>query len=145
MKRARNSMKSFFMNFLAVIVGIVIGSIVNMLLLKINGSLIALPAGVNVSDPESLKQGLNLFQPIHFLAPFLSHAGGTLVGAIITGLIAVSRKMILSLLIGLFFLMGGIASVFMLPSPLWFTIIDLVLAYLPMAMLGYFIASKIKK
>ncbi len=138
-------MKSFFMNFLAVIAGIVIGSIVNMLLLKINGTLIALPAGVDISNPESLKQGMNLFQPIHFLAPFLGHAGGTLVGAIITGLIAVSRKRILSLLIGVFFLLGGIAAVFMLPSPVWFTIVDLVLAYIPMAMLGYFIASKIKK
>mgnify|MGYP006164865331 CR=1 FL=1 len=28
---------------------------------------------------------------------------------------------------------GGIAAVAMLPSPLWFTVVDLVFAYLPMA------------
>ena len=34
-----------------------------------------------------------------------------------------------------FFLAGGIADIFMLPSLTWFTILDLVAAYIP---LGYF-------
>ena len=43
---------------------------------------------------------------------------------------------------GATFLIGGIAAVAMLPSPLWFTGLDLVFAYLPMAWLGYRLAAR---
>jgi hypothetical protein len=46
-----------------------------------------------------------------------------------------------SLSIGLFFMIGGIIMVSMLPSPLWFTILDLVGAYIPMGLLGGKIVS----
>ena len=38
--------------------------------------------------------------------------------------------------IGVFFLIGGTMSVFMLPAPVWFEILDLSLAYIPMGWLG---------
>ena len=38
--------------------------------------------------------------------------------------------------LGAFFLLGGIVNVFMLPSPAWFTVLDLVGAYIPMGWLG---------
>jgi hypothetical protein len=41
-----------------------------------------------------------------------------------------------ALVIGLFFLAGGIANIIMLPSPTWFTVLDLVGAYLPMGYLA---------
>jgi hypothetical protein len=40
------------------------------------------------------------------------------------------------LVIGIFFLAGGIGNIIMLPSPLWFTFVDLAEAYLPMAWMG---------
>ncbi len=39
--------------------------------------------------------------------------------------------------VGACFLIGGIVAVAMLSSPVWFTVVDLVLAYLPMAWLGH--------
>lgn len=77
----------------------------------------------------------------NLIIAFLAHALGTLVGAIIAGLIAATHKMKFALSIGLFFLIGGIINVFMLPSPLWFAIIDLAGAYIPMAWLGGKMAS----
>ena len=68
--------------------------------------------------------------------PFLAHALGTLAGAFLTAKIAETHKMNLALLIGILFLAGGIANVFMLPSPTWFSITDNVGAYIPMAYLG---------
>ncbi|EMG10421.1 hypothetical protein LEP1GSC151_5427 [Leptospira interrogans serovar Grippotyphosa str. LT2186] len=44
--------------------------------------------------------------------------------------------------IGFLFLIGGIANVMMLPSPLWFTVLDLVGAYLPM---GYLAGTLLRK
>jgi threonine/homoserine/homoserine lactone efflux protein len=47
-----------------------------------------------------------------------------------------------ALTIGIVFLIGGIMNVMMLPSPLWFTILDLVGAYLPMAYLAWKLGKK---
>jgi hypothetical protein len=47
-----------------------------------------------------------------------------------------------ALAIGVLFLIGGIAVNYLLPGPLWFSVIDLVIAYIPMAYLGGRIAIK---
>jgi hypothetical protein len=51
----------------------------------------------------------------------------------------------MALVIGLLFLLGGIASVFMLPSPVWFTAVDLILAYIPMAFLAGKLGSNMSR
>jgi hypothetical protein len=126
-------------NILAVIIGIVAGSAVNMGIIMISGSIIPPPEGVDNTTMEGLKAGLHLFQPKHFLFPFLAHALGTFVGALLAAIIAANRKLLFAMVIGVFFLAGGIANILMLPSPTWFTIVDLVGAYLPMA----FFAAKL--
>jgi hypothetical protein len=90
---------------------------------------------------ESLKASMHLFEAKHFIFPFLAHAFGTFVGAFLAALIAANHKMKFALAIGFFFLIGGIMNIFMLPSPLWFTILDLAGAYIPMAWLGGLLAS----
>lgn len=129
-------MNPLLKNILAVIAGIFIGSIVNMAIITISGAIIPPPDGADVTTSEGLKASMHLFEPKHFIMPFLAHALGTLAGAIITARIAASHALMLSLGIGAFFLLGGIASVFMLPSPLWYSIVDLTLAYIPMAYMG---------
>lgn len=123
-------------NILALVAGFTTGSIVNMGIITISGSVIPPPEGVDVTDMESLKNSMHLFQPKHFIMPFLAHALGTLAGALIAFLIAANNKMKFALGIGLLFLIGGTVNVFMLPSPTWFTILDLAVAYIPMAWIG---------
>ncbi len=135
-------MNPIIKNILAVIAGFVVGSVVNMALLKINGTLIPLPEGADVSSMEGLKASMHLFEPIHFVAPFLAHALGTFVGAYLAAFIAASHKMKFAYVIGILFLLGGIANVFMLPSPLWFSVLDIVAAYIPMAYFGGKLAVK---
>lgn len=120
-------------NILAVIAGVVVGSAVNIGIINISGSIIPPPEGTDVTTTEGLKAAMHLFEPRHFIFPFLAHALGTFVGAFLAALIAATHKMKFALGIGLFFLLGGIASVFMLPSPTWFILVDLLGAYLPMA------------
>ena len=69
----------------------------------------------------------------------LSYGGialGTFAGAFTTAKIAANHKMKFALGVGIVFLAGGITNVFMLPSPIWFTVIDLVGAYIPMGYLA---------
>ena len=128
-------------NVLAVVAGLIIGSIVNMSLVNLSGTLIPPPPGTDVTTPEGLKASMHLFGPQHFLVPFLAHALGTFVGAYLAARVAASHKMALALVIGGFFQLGGIAAVFMLPAPLWFEALDLALAYIPMAYLAGRLAS----
>lgn len=128
-------------NILAVIAGAVVGSLVNMGIIMVSGSIIPPPEGVDNTTVEGLKAGIHLFQPKHFLFPFLAHALGTFVGALVTAFIAKNRKLLFAMIIGVFFLAGGIGNVLMLPSPLWFTLVDLIGAYLPMAFLAAWIAK----
>ena len=121
---------------MAVVAGLVIGSVVNMSLVSLSGSVIPPPPGTDVTTPEGLKASMHLFGPQHFIMPFLAHALGTFVGAYLAARIAATHKMAVALVIGGFFLIGGIAAVFMLPAPLWFEALDLALAYIPMAYLA---------
>ena len=132
-------MNPILRNILAVIAGILIGGAVNMGIILISGKIIAPPAGADVTTMEGLKASLHLFEPRHFIMPFLAHALGTLVGALVAAGIAVNHKMKFALGIGAWFLLGGIMNIIMLPSPLWFTIVDLAGAYIPMA----YIAGKL--
>ncbi len=126
-------MNSIIKNSLAIVAGIIIGSIVNMGIITISGSIIPPPNGADVTTTEGLQASMHLFEPKHFVFPFLAHAFGTFAGAFFAALIAATHKIKFALAIGVFFLIGGIASIFMLPSPTWFTVVDLVGAYIPMS------------
>ena len=111
-------------------------------IINVQDSFIALPEGVDVTNPESLQSSMHLFEPKHFIFPFLAHAIGTLGGAYLAARIAASHKMNIALGIGIFFLIGGISMVFLIPSPIWFAILDLSLAYIPMGWLSGRLAAK---
>lgn len=132
-------------NILAVITGLLAGGIVNMGIISVSGSVIPPPEGADVTTTEGLKASMHLFEAKHFIMPFLAHALGTFVGALIAALLGATKKMQLAIIVGVFYLLGGIAAVYMLPSPLWFTILDLLVAYIPMAFLGGMIGSKMNQ
>lgn len=123
-------------NILAVVVGIILGSVVNLGLIMIGSSVIPLSEGVNPMDPESLKANIHLFEAKHFIFPFLAHALGTLAGAFIAAKLAANNAMKFAIGIAIYFLIGGIVNITMLPAPTWFIALDLVAAYLPMGWLA---------
>ena len=126
-------MNPILRNILAIIVGAVVGSVVNMGIIMMSSSVIPPPEGADVTTVEGLKASMHLFEPKHFIMPFLAHALGTLVGAFVAAKIATNNKMRFAMAIGLLFLAGGVTNVVMLPSPIWFTILDIGVAYMPMA------------
>jgi uncharacterized membrane protein YbjE (DUF340 family) len=129
-------MKTLIRNVLAAVLGVLIGGAVNMALIMAGPAVIAPPAGVDMSNADSIAASIHLFRPHHLLFPFLAHALGTLAGALAAFLIAASHKTAFAYGVGLFFLAGGIAATFMIPAPAWFVALDLVAAYIPMAWLG---------
>ena len=98
--------------------------------------IISPPDGADITTMEGLKASIHLFEPRHFVLPFLAHALGTFAGAFLSAVIAYKHKMIFALAIGFFFLAGGIANALILPASTWFIVLDLLAAYLPMAYLA---------
>jgi len=117
-------------NVLAIILGIVVGSVVNMFLVM-KGTL---PEGVNM---KNLSESMHLLEAKHYFFPILGHAIGTLVGALIAAIIAFNDKFKFALAISVFFFIGGIANIYMLLFPVIPAIVDLSIAYFPMGLLAW--------
>lgn len=115
-----------------------------MTLIMLGPSLIAPPPGADMTTTEGLKAAMPLLEPKHFFVPFLAHAVGTLVGALVGSLMAVSKRAIVAYAVGAVFLCGGIAASVMIPAPAWFEVLDVAVAYLPMAWLGLAVADRVK-
>ncbi|CAN5684169.1 hypothetical protein BH23PSE2_BH23PSE2_07920 [soil metagenome] len=125
---------------LAVVAGVVLGSLVNMALILASGHVIPPPAGVDMTTAEGLAAAMPLLEPRHFLFPFLAHALGTLAGAFVAAKLCPSRKLLAAGIVGVVFLVGGIIASRMIPAPAWFIALDLIGAYLPFAWLGLWLA-----
>ncbi len=135
-------MNTIARNVLAVISGVVVGSLVNMGLIIIGPFVVPMPEGADLSTMEKLRDSMKLFSPVNFLFPFLAHALGTLSGAFIAAKLSASRPMSLAIGIGVYFLIGGATMISMLGGPMWFNVTDLILAYIPMGYLGGYLARR---
>lgn len=121
---------------IAIIIGLLFGSMINMGIILIGPYIIPNPIGYDNSSMETMNNSIHLLKPIHLLIPFLAHAIGTFIGALFASLIVKKRKMLIALSIGVFFLAGGIYMAVIVSSPLWFILLDLIVAYIPMAYLA---------
>lgn len=119
-----------------IVIGLMLGSFVNMAFVTISSSVIAPPAGADMTTVEGLTAAMPRLEAKHFVFPFLAHALGTLVAALVAVSLVPQHKMRVAFGIGGLFLAGGVAASMMIPAPAWFIALDLIAAYLPMAWLG---------
>lgn len=136
-------MKSLLKSLAAVLLGLVVGSVVNMALVILGPRVFPPPPGVNLSDPQSLAASVHLLEPRHYVFPFLAHALGTFAGATVAALVAADRRRMVAVIVGSFFLAGGVMAATMIPAPKAFLVLDLAVAYVPMAWLGAALAARI--
>lgn len=142
----RKFMKRSF-EILLVITCLLLGGLLNQQIIDIQSYFIPLPPGVDFSSEVGMKQSMKLLSARHFLFPFLAHALGTLLsGSLALVFLKNSARLpyILWLIGGLFFA-AGTYMVVILPSPWWFNVVDLMLAYFPMAWLPFIVFKKFQK
>lgn len=137
-------MKTLARNLLAVVLGLLVGGLVNMSLVTAGPKVFPPPAGVDMTTPEGIAAAMPLLQPEHFVFPFLAHAVGTFVGALVAFLAASDRRPLFAWIIGVATLAGGITVSFMIPAPAWFIALDLLGAYLPMTWLAIRVGRRVK-
>ncbi|MBP6455289.1 MAG: hypothetical protein KA275_01065, partial [Chitinophagaceae bacterium] len=109
-----------FRYILALLFGVIAGSIVNMGIIMLGINVVEMPNGFEMKNPETLNSLFQYFNWQQFSIPLLAHAGGTFVGAYLAAKIAMEKKLIFALLIGLLFLIGGIMEVNSRPTPTWY-------------------------
>ncbi len=136
-------MSKIWYTVLGVIAGWVVGSLINMGLIQL-GYLLFPIEGVDTNDFVELSRAMPRLGVKHFIFPFLAHALGTLIGAITAVYISKQQYFTSALIVGIIFLAGGIAMTTILDAPFWFELVDLLLAYIPMAWLGAIIGMKLK-
>lgn len=134
-------MNRILKNILAIVLGWLAGSVVNMGLVQFGHKFFPLE-GIDTNNMDALAEVMPSLEFKYFIFPFLAHALGTLFGAFVAGKMAASHQMKFALAIGVLFLLGGIMVNYMLPGPVWFTISDILLAYIPMAWMGGKLALK---
>ena len=129
----------------SVLAGAIVGGMANMGTIVASAAILPPPFGVDVNDPASINANIGNYSVVQLLCPFFAHAIGTLVGAYLAARIAssVGRELVAAAIVGGLFLLGGIMAVSMIPNaPLWFDVLDLGFAYMPMAILGLKFARK---
>ena len=127
-------MKQTLKNIAIVLLGIIFGMIVNIGLIILGGTIF--PPSENFEPMNAINWDLK-----YFIFPFLAHSIGTLSGAFMVSKLAKKSSIILPLIIGLYFLSGGIYMVTILPAPTWFVSLDLILGYIPMSLIGWKLAT----
>ncbi len=127
------------------ILSIVVGSIVNMGVLELGLKIFPPPSGSDFSTAEGLAKSMATLNPEHFIVPFLAHAGGTFISALLLTWLLRSVNAKPALLVGCVFLAAGTYMGLVLPAPLGVEIMDLSLAYIPAAYIGFLCGANLNK
>lgn len=134
-------MNPILKNVLAVIAGVVIGGLANAAIINLSGTMFPVE-GLDPNDPESIKASMANMPLVNFFMVWLAHAlHAFLAGFIITKFAANSHKT-WALVGGAIVLLGGLMMAMQIGGPTWFLAADLLLAYIPMAYLGWMLAGK---
>lgn len=133
---------TFFRFGFSIFSGLVVGFIVNMLIIYLGMSIIPIPDGMDVNSSESISAYFHLLKPKHFIFPFLAHSFMTLTGTLVSWKLAPLKQHRTVIILGLIFFILGVSNLFMIPHPIWFAVVDLIFAYLPMTYLGILLAKR---
>ena len=117
------------------VLALVAGALANMGIVNAGAEMWPVDPQFNLKTMAGLEAALPTFTTVQLLYPVLAHAVGTLVSALIVARWGRWPVFSAYLFAGLFFL-GGLQMVVALPAPVWMEILDLTVAYFPMAWLA---------
>lgn len=106
-------------NIGAVVLGLIVGMIVNVVILQLNSALFPLPEGIDPTDYEALRTVMQSMPALAWVGVILAHLGQAFVGGWVAARIGVDRPVLLALIVGALSLAGGVANAVMLSTPAW--------------------------
>ena len=107
-------------NIGAVVLGMIVGMVVNMALISLNGYVVfPMPEGMDMYDPEQLSGYIETLPAAGMILPILAHLGQAFVGGWVAARLGASRPMVLAMIVGVLSLAGGIMNAMSIPLPAW--------------------------
>lgn len=104
----------------AVLAGLVVGMIINMALVMLNGYvLFPMPAGMDMNDPAQLNTYIATLPPHAFVLVLLAHLGQAFGGGWVAARLCGTRPMAMALVVGALSLAGGIMNAMQIDLPMW--------------------------
>ncbi|MCF8372950.1 MAG: hypothetical protein K9H64_15115 [Bacteroidales bacterium] len=128
-------------NILAVLAGIVAGTVAIMIVEGFSHFLFPYPPGLDFADKEAMTAYMGSVPIAAKWMVILAWATGSFVAAIVTTLIAKTRQQHLALLVGAILMVFGILNMTSFPHPLWFWIVGIAV-FIPFAWLGNFLLMR---
>ncbi|SIQ52117.1 hypothetical protein SAMN05880574_11539 [Chryseobacterium sp. RU37D] len=128
---------------LAVVGGIVSGSLCIWIIESLGHYLYPLPAGIKTTDVEGFKNYVSTLPFSALLLVLIGYALGAVVSGFISTKIADDDKNRSALICGIFFLLATVYNMIMLPTPVWFWILGI--AVWGLVLVGYRLALNNKR
>lgn len=123
-------------NVLAVIVGLIAGSLVNMGLVMFNGFVLhPMPEGMDMMDTEQMNSYVSTLPTSAFFVVLAAHLSQAFVGGWVAARMGAARPVLLALIVGVFSLVGGILNMMTITEGPGWMIVELPL-YLVVAWLA---------
>jgi hypothetical protein len=120
---------------LIIIAGVVSGAVVIYLVEALGHTVFPPPADIDMTDPESIKTMIDNLPIGAFMFVLAAYALGSFIGGLVSMLLSPKPTLWGSLGAGIVLMIFGLMNLVMIPHPVWFVIISLLL-YLPFAYLG---------
>ncbi len=106
-------------NVLAVIVGLILGSMANMALIMVSATIWEIPPGLDPKDAAGFRAYVETLPPAAFLFAMAAHLSQAIVGGAAAAWLGRSHRVALALVVGALTLAGSVANLVMMPSPAW--------------------------
>ena len=114
-------------NILAVIAGI-IAAAVTVFLVEIAGHFILpAPPGVDATNADALRANATNLPLASLAAVLVAWCVGSFVGGLVAAMVSRQQKMLCAFITALFILGSGVATMIMIPHPIWFWIVSILL------------------
>lgn len=120
---------------IAVLAGIVVGMITISVIQMLGHMIYEMPANLNVEDKVAMAAYMETIPVGSLLMVLLSYASGAFLGGLVAARIAMNKRILHAMIIGVLLLLAGIANFMMLPHPTWLLVGSLI-SFILMAYLG---------
>jgi hypothetical protein len=134
--------KAMGRRILAIVVGVIVGGIVVFAVESISHLIYPPPTGVDMNDKEAMKAYVAMLPIGALLFVLLAYVLGSLAGGWAAAKFARDSNLRLSMTVGAVLLLFGIMNLVMIPHPLWFAVLS-ILVFLPAAYLGGKLGAKL--
>jgi MFS family permease len=123
-------------NALAVIAGLLAAFVVFTAIQGLGSILHPFPKDLNMQDPEAVKEYVKTLPASALVLVLAGYMLGSLVAGLVVGKVSKSPKRTLPLITGIILTAGAIANLAMLPHPVWFMVINVII-YIPFVLAGH--------